>query len=229
MTANKLLIIEDDVALNNELSALLRIHHYDIQQAFDGEQGLLSAVQNDYDLILLDVLMPKRDGFSVLKMLRQSKQTPVIMLTACGAEEERIKGLSRGADDYIPKPFNTKELELRIDAILRRCGSQLDPHEAQFVVESQGLRLNKREQSLSYNAEEISLTPIQFNVLWVLANNAGEVLTKQELYQLVLDREFSPYDRSLDMHLSRVRKKLVACGMPPERLKTVHGAGYRFL
>lgn len=228
MSQAKLLVIEDDSSLNNQLANLLRKRNFDVEQEYDGESGLLTAIQRKFDLILLDVLLPKRDGFSILNCLRKTNETPVIMLTACNAEEERIKGFSIGADDYLPKPFNIEELTLRIEAILRRCGSILPHHESQFEIHSGSLKLNKRLQSIHHGGTEVTLTPIQFTLLWVLASNANEVLSKPFLYQMVLEREYSQYDRSLDMHVSRVRKKLVEAGMAPDRLKTIHGGGYCF-
>jgi two-component system response regulator PfeR len=224
----KLLVIEDDPSLNNQLTSLLRQRDFEVEQQFDGEKGLLTAMQKKFDLILLDVLLPKRDGFSILNALRKNDSTPIIMLTACGAEEERIKGLSRGADDYLPKPFNMEELLLRIEAILRRCGAMLSSYQAQFKIQTEGLMLNRREQTTHFMEKAVQLTPIQFKLLWVLASHKDEILNKPFLYQLVLEREFSAYDRSLDMHVSRVRKKLVSVGMPQERIRTVHGGGYCF-
>ncbi|PHS71488.1 MAG: DNA-binding response regulator [Methylophaga sp.] len=229
-TASKahILIIEDDPILNNQIAAQLTKNGYSIEQCFCGEKGLTTAVSKFFDLILLDVLLPVRDGFSVLNNLRKTRDTPVMMLTACGAEEDRITGFSKGADDYLPKPFSFTELGLRIDAILRRTrwvnDTPTDTHEM-----SRGLlKLNKNTQSVSYNKKPIAMTPIQFKLLWLLVSHQHEVLSKPYLYQLVLEREFSAYDRSLDMHLSRVRRKLVDAGMEKDKLKTVHGLGYTF-
>jgi two-component system response regulator PfeR len=224
----KLLVVEDDISLNNQLADLLRNREYQVEQSFDGEEGLLKAISTHFDLILLDVLLPRRDGFSVLKHIRKSKQTPIIMLTACGAEEDRIKGFSKGADDYLPKPFNMEELTLRIDAILRRCGATANRQSSPNELYVAPLRLNQRKQIIYYEDHPFTLTPIQFKLLWVLISHQHEVLTKPYLYQVVLEKEFSQYDRSLDMHLSRVRKKLINLGMAAERLKTVHGTGYSF-
>lgn len=230
MTANapSILIIEDDRTLNDQLADLLQGRGFNTHQCHDGEQGLLSALSDRFDLILLDVLLPSMDGFSVLSKLRKSKHTPVMMLTACGAEEERIQGYSSGADDYLPKPFNFTELVLRIDALLRRSLGLLQPQAQANRQVIDVLALDRSQQAVSYDGEAISLTPIQFKLLWILIENRHEVLTKPYLYQQVLEREFSRYDRSLDMHLSRVRRKLMDAGMPADRLTTVHGKGYCF-
>jgi len=225
-TATKVLIIEDDQSLNKQLTEILQDKGFVITQCFDGESGLAQALATKFDLVLLDVLLPKLDGFSVLKRLRSSRSTPVMMLTACGAEEERIKGYSRGADDYLPKPFNIQELMLRIDALLRRTMANQNTAFKSPQLSADLLSLNRSDLSVHYDGQSLTFTTIEFNLLWTLLENKGEVLTKPYLYQVVLEREFSRYDRSLDMHLSRVRRKLVDNGMFADRLKTVHGKGY---
>ena len=229
-TASKahILIIEDDPILNDQIAAQLTKNGYRIEQCFCGEKGLTTAVSRFFDLILLDVLLPVRDGFSVLNNLRKTRDTPVMMLTACGAEEDRITGFSKGADDYLPKPFSFTELGLRIDAILRRTRLLKDTSTDTNEMARGLLSLNKNTQRVSYNKNPITMTPIQFKLLWLLVSHQHEVLSKPYLYQLVLEREFSAYDRSLDMHLSRVRRKLVDAGMEKDKLKTVHGLGYTF-
>lgn len=224
-----ILVIEDDRTLNGQITRLLQDRGYQTSQAFQGEEGLMSAVSRRFDLILLDVLLPQLDGFEVLKRLRKTRQTPVMMLTACGAEEERILGFSRGADDYVPKPFSFTELMLRVEALLRRSMARNDPRSEPQELAVGDLRLDRGAMAVTWAGTDITLTQIQFRLLWVLVLHQGEALTKPYLYQLVLEREFSRYDRSLDMHLSRVRRKLVAAGMAPDRLQTVHGKGYCFL
>ncbi|KXO12226.1 MULTISPECIES: response regulator transcription factor [Marinobacter] len=225
----RILIVEDDQTLSDQLSGLLTSKGYQVQQCFEGDQALLDALSLRLDLILLDVLLPRMNGFDVLERLRKTRQTPVMMLTACGAEEERILGYQQGADDYLPKPFSFTELLLRIEALLRRtlkAGDQrADPTE--LVVGN--LTLNRASLSVVCNGEAICLTPIQFRLLWMLVLHQSEALSKPYLYQVVLEKEFSRYDRSLDMHLSRVRRKLVEAGMAADRLQTVHGRGYCFL
>lgn len=228
MSATRVLIIEDDITLSDQIAKLLTKEGFHIEQQFDGEQGLLTALQHTFDLILLDILLPTLNGLSLLNQLRQIKQTPVMMITASGAEQERIEGYRKGADDYLPKPFNFTEMMLRIEALLRRSLVTNDRHLNNSELSCGALYLNRAQQQAYYTQAAIELTPIQFKLLWVLVENKGEVLSKAFLYQCVLDRPFSRYDRSLDMHLSRVRKKLVEAGMSPERFTTVHGKGYRF-
>lgn len=224
---NKILVIEDDRELNQQLAETLRGHGYRVDQCFDGEEGLSQAAAQIHQLVLLDVMLPKRDGFSVLKLLRKTCQIPVMMLTAKGAEEERILGFTAGADDYMAKPFNIRELLLRIEALLRRCNSKPQQELAQLHID--GLALNRIQQQVNiHGGSDLELTPTQFKLLWVLIQHRGEVLSKVYLYQVVLHRTFSNYDRSLDMHLSRVRRRLVEAGWQGERLQTVHGKGYLF-
>lgn len=226
--AAKILIIEDDQLLNNQINEILNNSQFSVTQCFDGEAGLEKALNQKFDLILLDVLLPKLDGFSVLKRLRVCRNTPVIMITACGAEEERIKGFNRGADDYLPKPFNIEELMLRINALLRRTmnNKQTAFKTSQLSVDL--FSLDKHILQVTYDKQTLLLTSIEFNLLWILLENQDEVLSKPYLYQAVLEREFSTYDRSLDMHISRIRRKLIGLGMFADRIKTVHGKGYRF-
>ena len=225
-TIPKVLIVEDDQSLNKQLSELLSARGFFVEQCFDGEAGLTQSLNESFDLILLDVLLPKLDGFSMLKRLRNHRATPVIMITACGAEEERIKGFNRGADDYLPKPFNVEELMLRINALLRRTMNKQDMLRRPSQLKVDLFYLDKSNLYITYDDQHLTFTTIEFNLLWILLENQGEVLSKPYLYQAVLERDFSAYDRSLDMHLSRIRRKLTESGMFSDRLKTVHGKGY---
>ncbi|MBN47270.1 MULTISPECIES: response regulator transcription factor [unclassified Methylophaga] len=226
---SNILVIEDDLVLNHQLKQLLEKKSFRVIQCFNGEEGLLKAVSGQFDLILLDVSLPGRDGYSVLNTLRQSRQTPVLILTAHGAEEERIMGFKNGADDYLPKPFNFTELVLRIEAILRRVRAIDHPHQENSVLEHEGLMLDRKKQKVFFHEQVVQLTPIQFKLLWTLTQHANHLLSKPQLYRLVMERDFSRYDRSLDMHMSRVRRKLIDVGMPVDRLQTVHGTGYMLL
>ena len=221
----KILIIEDDSELNQQLCELLTSKGYDVEQCFDGELGLMKAASCQYSLIVLDVMLPKRDGISLLTMLRKTSQTPVIMVTAKGAEQERIIGFTQGADDYVSKPFNPTELILRIEALLRRS-LQINMEVKQKELNLDNLTLDYSNQLVSVDGNAIDFTPIQFKLLWELLLHKGETLSKAYLYQQVLNRNIGAYDRSLDMHLSRLRKKLNEANGPGERLQTSHGKGY---
>ncbi len=228
MDATKILIIEDDITLNKQIAALLKDRGFDVHQCHDGNQGLVTALRERSDLILLDVLLPNLNGFSLLSQLRKRKQTPVIMVTACGAEQERIKGYSNGADDYMPKPFSFVEMMLRIEALLRRSLNVKSNEVTRNSIVVDEITLDRRNLKANFAGKALDLTSTQFKLLWVLLENQNEVLSKPLLYQTVLERSFSRYDRSLDMHMSRVRKKLIEAGMSPTRLATQHGKGYLF-
>ncbi|MFZ8142602.1 response regulator transcription factor [Alteromonas macleodii] len=228
MDATKILIIEDDITLNKQIAALLKDRGFDVHQCHDGNQGLVTALRERFDLILLDVLLPNLNGFSLLSQLRKRKQTPVIMVTACGAEQERIKGYSNGADDYMPKPFSFVEMMLRIEALLRRSLHVKSNEITRNSIVVDEITLDRRNLKANFAGKALDLTSTQFKLLWVLLENQNEVLSKPLLYQTVLERSFSRYDRSLDMHMSRVRKKLIEAGMSPTRLATQHGKGYLF-
>ncbi|MCP4595276.1 response regulator transcription factor [Neptuniibacter sp.] len=225
-SAARILIIEDDRTLNHQISSLLSENGYETDQRFDGRQGLVSALSNAYDLVLLDVLLPGLDGFNLLSKLRKKRQTPVMMLTACGAEQERITGYSNGADDYLSKPFNVTEFLLRIEALLRRTRNNVATHIEQTLLQTTCFELDRKKNSVTKGAAELTLTPMEFKLLWALVIRKGEVLSKPYLYQSVMNRDFSRYDRSLDMHLSRVRRKLTKAGIDASHIETVHGEGY---
>ncbi len=227
MTEINVLLIEDDTTLNSYLKDLLIKSGYCVEQCFDGDAGLQLALKQQHQLVLLDKMLPKLDGVSLLKSLRKTSQVPVIMVSAKGAEEERILGLTHGADDYVAKPFNTKELLLRIESLLRRSQSRTQ-YSNQFEVSVDGLYLNAVTQSILVNSQSIEFTPIQFKLLWELVANKNEVICKSSLYESVLNKKYGAYDRSLDMHLSRVRRKLTLANWNGERLQTVHGKGYCF-
>jgi two-component system response regulator PfeR len=222
----KVLIIDDDVTFNNKLIDALQENGFDVELSRDSDEGLLKAVSLSYQLIIVATLLPKIDGFSVLEKLRKQSDTPVIMLCNKDCEQLRLEGYRKGADDYLFKSFSLTEIVVRIHTLLRRTLST--PFAQSEMVESNGLMLQKRGQRVVYNAQNIALTPIQFRLLWTLVDSSKQVLSKPYLYQVVLDRSFKPYDRTLDMHLSRIRKKLVDIGMSEGCLKTVHGKGYRF-
>ncbi|WP_394252317.1 response regulator transcription factor [Vibrio profundi] len=227
-----LLVVEDDIALNEQLTDLLSNQGYQVTNCTCGQDALDMLKAKHFDLILLDVDVPNIDGFSLLNFIHTNHKAPVIMLTAYGAEEHRIRGFQSGADDYISKPCSFTEISLRIEAVLRRTRSHFQSPIVNHasVAEYKELTLNKSEHTVIVQTHEkqpeIHLTPIQFKLLWVLIQNAGSIQSKPYLYQAVLERDFSQYDRSLDMHLSRIRKRLISEGMANERIQTVHGKGY---
>ena len=222
----KLLLVEDDMDVGDSLAKMLNGKGYEVSLVRDGEQGLSVAMSADHDLILLDKLLPKLDGLSVLQQLRSKKDTPVIMLTACGTEQDRIDGFRGGADDYLPKPFNVVELELRIEALLRR--SKPSTNMGTHSISDGELVLDTHQLKASYRGRDVALTPIEYQLLEVLMGHRDEVLSKPYLSQSVLNKPLGRYDRSLDMHVSNLRSKLASVIPDRSLIKTVHGKGYRY-
>ncbi|ATC87877.1 MULTISPECIES: response regulator [Pseudoalteromonas] len=225
----KLLMIDDDTGLCELLSEYLTAQGFEIQSVHDGEQGLKLAQANDYALILLDVMLPTLDGFEVLKQLRQTKLTPVIMLTAKGEDFDRIFGLELGADDYIPKPFNHRELLARVKAITRRIEhiNSLNAATTSKLLVN-GITVNLAAREASIDGSTLTLTGTEYEILTLLCKNAGEVVSKEQISEEVLGRRLASFDRSIDMHVSNIRKK-IAEHIPGERIKTMRGTGYVFI
>ncbi|GAA62179.1 two-component system, OmpR family, response regulator CpxR [Pseudoalteromonas sp. BSi20652] len=225
----KLLMIDDDTGLCELLSEYLTAQGFEIQSVHDGEQGLKLAQANDYALILLDVMLPTLDGFEVLKQLRQTKLTPVIMLTAKGEDFDRIFGLELGADDYIPKPFNHRELLARVKAITRRIEhiNSLNLAATSKLLVN-GITVNLAAREASIDSSTLTLTGTEYEILTLLCKNAGEVVSKEQISEEVLGRRLASFDRSIDMHVSNIRKK-IAEHISGERIKTMRGTGYVFI
>ncbi|MEI8617356.1 response regulator [Pseudoalteromonas sp. B193] len=225
----RLLMIDDDTGLCELLSEYLTVQGFEIQSVHDGEQGLKLAQANDYALILLDVMLPTLDGFEVLKQLRQTKLTPVIMLTAKGEDFDRIFGLELGADDYIPKPFNHRELLARVKAITRRIEhiNSLNVATTSKLLVN-GITVNLAAREASIDGSTLTLTGTEYEILTLLCKNAGEVVSKEQISEEVLGRRLASFDRSIDMHVSNIRKK-IAEHIPGERIKTMRGTGYVFI
>ncbi len=224
---NRILIIDDDEELCELVSEYLAAEDFQVESVHDGESGLQKALRGEQDLVILDVMLPTKNGFEVLRELRQTSKIPVLMLTARGEDTERIVGLESGADDYLPKPFNPRELAARLRAILRRSeitddAKQLEDDKIQ--VDDVEMKISAR--SATKNGGDLGLTSVEFELLAVLLKNAGTIVKKEDLSQQVLERRLSPYDRSLDMHVSNLRKKLDAHGTSEERIKTIRSAGY---
>ena len=222
-------MIDDDTGLCELLSEYLTAQGFEIQSVHDGEQGLKLAQANDYALILLDVMLRTLDGFEVLKQLRQTKLTPVIMLTAKGEDFDRIFGLELGADDYIPKPFNHRELLARVKAITRRIEhiNSLNVATTSKLLVN-GITVNLAAREASIDGSTLTLTGTEYEILTLLCKNAGEVVSKEQISEEVLGRRLASFDRSIDMHVSNIRKK-IAEHIPGERIKTMRGTGYVFI
>ena len=223
---SKILIIDDDEELCELVSEYLSVEGFETEAVHDGESGLQKALSDDYELAILDVMLPKKNGFDVLRDLRKSSKLPVVMLTAKGDDMERIVGLEIGADDYLPKPFNPRELVARLRAVLRRVNDvdEKKPAAEAFTVDDIEVSLTGRTAKL--DGTELNLTAVEFDLLVALLEQAGRIVKKEDLSQRVLDRRLSPFDRSLDMHVSNLRKKLGAREDESERIKTIRSVGY---
>jgi two-component system response regulator CpxR len=225
---SRVLVVDDDIELCELLQEYLEGEGFVVDAVHDGPAGAERAAAGGYDLVVLDVMLPGMNGFDVLRGIRRSSQLPVVMLTARGEEVDRIVGLEIGADDYLPKPFNPRELAARMRAVLRRTSAAPGegPDEA---VEVADLRLDPASRSVRRDGEPIELTGIEFELLAVLVRRAGRVVTRDELSRSALGRRASAYDRSLDVHLSNLRRKLGPLAGGGERIKTVRGVGYQYL
>jgi len=225
MTTNQLLIIDDDVRLAEMLKEYLAAEGLSLSAASSGRQGLRDAQRNDYDLIVLDVMLPGLSGFDVLSELRKSgSRTPVLMLTARGDDVDRIVGLEMGADDYLPKPFNPRELLARIKAILRRTNEEIsdEPEE----IELGPLHANSQRREASLNGQVLKLTNAEFIVLFTLMRASGDVVSREALTRAALGRQLLPDDRSLDTHVSNLRKKLIEASEIDLQIRSIRGSGY---
>ena len=223
---DKILIIDDDEELCELVSEYLGVEGFEVESVNDGETGLERALSGDYDMVILDVMLPKMNGFDVLRNLREQSQLPVIMLTARGDDMERIVGLEIGADDYLPKPFNPRELAARLRAILRRAtADETDPTDDDRLSVD-GVEVVASARTATCDGKDLNLTSVEFEVLAELLREAGKIVKKEDLSERVLGRSLSPFDRSLDMHISNVRKKLGPRADGSERIKTIRSVGY---
>jgi two-component system, OmpR family, response regulator CpxR len=229
-TANmeRILVIDDDVELCNLVREYLLAEGFPVDCVHDGEAGLQRATAGEYLLAVLDVMLPGINGFEVLRRIRATSRLPVLLLTARGEDVDRIVGLEIGADDYLPKPFNPRELVARIRAILRRTRSDGKPSlAAPDIVRVGEVELDPATRTVKLDGKPVDLTSVEFNLLEVLLREAGRVVPRERLVNAVLSRKFSPFDRSIDMHVSKVRKKL-GDTENDEHIKTVRGVGYIF-
>ncbi len=218
-----ILLVDDDTELTALLEDILTLEGFTVSQANDGIQGL-AAINEDIDLILLDIMMPKMNGMEMLKQLRLQWQTPVLMLTAKGEEVDRVIGLELGADDYLPKPFSDRELMARIRAILRRT----QPHKPQEETETptpHGLKIFPGKQEAYYHDHLLELTTTEFSLLQYFLDHMGQSISKEDLSLEVLGKRLSPFDRAIDMHVSNLRKKLSEHS-DQTLIKTLRGKGY---
>jgi two-component system response regulator CpxR len=219
-----ILIADDDTELCELLREYLGQEGFEVRLAFDGEQALAESRRPGLDAMVLDIMMPGMNGIDVLRNLRNESALPVIMLTARGDDLDRIIGLELGADDYLAKPANPRELLARIRAVLRRTHL----HSKAVILEVGDLVLNPASRELRLNGRLTELTSTEFSVLQLLLQRSGEVVEKKDLYLAALGREPVAYDRSIDMHVSNLRRKLGPSPDGSERIETIRGIGYQY-
>jgi DNA-binding response OmpR family regulator len=227
----RLLIVDDDVKFCRLISDYLSRYGYEVTLVHDGLAALQVAQSSSWDAIVLDVMLPGLEGYGVLKKLREQTQVPILMLTALGDETDRIVGLELGADDYLPKTFSPRELVARLRAVLRRSNrpSTAGAMAADGEIVVGTLVINPASRMVTKDGELILLTPVEFDLLVVLANARGRIKTREQLLNEIRDRHFDIYDRSIDVHVSALRKKLHDDPKNPRFIRTIRSAGYMLI
>ena len=224
--SDTVLIIDDDEGLCSLLCDFLRLEGFTPSAIHDGAEAVIHCKDHSYDVIILDVMLPGLHGLDVLRQMRHYSATPILMLTARGEDTDRILGLELGADDYLPKPCNPRELSARLRAILRRSHAAVEePFKTTLNVGRTSINASNR--SASFDGVDLQLTSTEFNLLLVLLTSAGTVVGKDSLSEQALGRSLSAYDRSVDVHISKIRKKLAACG-GLDLIVSLRGSGYQF-
>lgn len=218
-----ILLIDDDAELCSLLVEFLSHEGFSVECVHEGNRGLDRALRGGNELVILDVMLPGLDGFEILRRLRAKSRVPVLMLTARGEDMDRIAGLEMGADDYLAKPFNSRELVARIRAILRRLDQ---PPSTDGPLEVNGVRIDPGTREVSANGRTIDVTTFEFDILELLMRSAGQVVSRDDLMEHLYNRKATAFDRSVDMHISHLRKKLET---GRTIIKTIRGAGYQFL
>lgn len=217
------LLVDDDMALCSSLTRLLGMDGFAIKAVYNAKDGMQHAQEQDYELIILDVMLPGEDGRQLLRRLRMSSRIPVIMLTARGDEADRIAGLEEGADDYLAKPFNARELVARMRAVLRRKSGEFPK-----VFKIADLEIDCQKRRVLCSGENVALTGAEFDILLLLVRSVGRVLSRDEIAEVALGRPIGFFDRSIDNHVSNLRKKLGRYVGGVERIQNVRGSGYAY-
>lgn len=220
----RVLLIEDDPEISELLCALLRRENFEVTPVYDGQAGEVQALENQHDIIILDIMLPSKDGLDVLRDIRGKIKTPILMLTAKGDDLDRIIGFEMGADDYLPKPFNPRELVARIKALLRRVQmDRSDEEVSDSSISAGSIVLKTKSREVFVDHRKADLTSTEFNVLRTLLTRPNEVISKSDLTELSLGRKLSAYDRAIDMHVSNLRKKVNGIS-----IQTIRGVGYMY-
>lgn len=222
----RILLVEDEKAIRDAVAAYLEREGYLVTAVGDGEAALEEFSKHHFDLVILDLMLPRVPGERVCRVIRDNADTPIIMLTAKGEVEDRIIGLELGADDYLVKPFSPRELVARVRALLRRAHSESEP--AREVLDYGDLVIDISGHKVTVDGKEVDLTASEFKLLTTLARYPGHVYTRMELVEKVLGYDFEGYERTIDSHVKNLRAKLGDNPKNPKWLHTVHGVGYRF-
>lgn len=225
----RVLLVDDDVELSGMLSEYLQQEGFETEVAHDGEAGVKAALEGQFDIAVLDVMMPVLNGVDALRQIRQHSQMPVLMLTARGDDIDRVVGLELGADDYVPKPCTPRELVARIRAILRRINAPTAPQEHADALQEGPLTLWPAKRTAEWNGKPLALTSTEFSILELLARHAGTVVSKNDLSEKALGRPLARFDRSIDVHVSSIRQKLGPRRDGQSWIQTVRGQGYQFV
>jgi DNA-binding response OmpR family regulator len=226
----KILVVDDDVKLSAMIKEYLESLGYSVETAETGLKGVEKARNNSYDAVILDVMLPEMNGFEVLKEIRKTSSVPILMLTALGDESDRIVGLELGADDYLPKTFSTRELLARLRSVIRRSHiTKEQSFNEDAEINIKGLSIKNRTRSVSLNGETLHLTPIEFDLLHYLASAKDRILTRDQLLDEIAGRNFEVFDRSIDVHISSLRRKLGDDPKNPQFIKTVRATGYMLI
>lgn len=227
----KILLIDDDLKLCRLIKDYLTPLGYQVTQAHSGPEGLARATGEEFDAVILDVMLPGMNGYEVLRQIRQQSATPVLMLTAMGDEADRIAGLEMGADDYLPKTFSTRELLARLRAVTRRSrlNQSVAAPEAPEEIAVQDLRLEPASRKAWLGEQSLTLTPVEYDLLLYLARAADRVVSREQLLNEIADRNYEVFDRSIDVHISSLRRKLGDEARNPRYIKTVRSAGYMMI
>lgn len=225
----RVLLVDDDVELSGMLSEYLTQEGFETAVAHDGEAGVKAALDGNFDIAVLDVMMPVLNGVDALRKIRQHSHMPVLMLTARGDDIDRVVGLELGADDYVPKPCTPRELVARIRAILRRMNTPTTTVEHTDAIQEGPLTLWPAKRTAQWNSTTLSLTSTEFSILELLARHAGAVVSKNDLSEKALGRPLARFDRSIDVHVSSIRQKLGPRRDGQSWIQTVRGQGYQFV
>ncbi len=226
---SRILIIEDEEAIAELEKDYLELSGYEVEIAYRGDQGLLKAMKEEYDLIILDLMLPEVDGFEICRAVREEKNTPIIMVSAKKDDIDKIRGLGLGADDYMTKPFSPSELVARVKAHMDRynrlVGSSVQKRD---VVEIRGIRIDKTDRRVWVNGEEVAFTTKEFDLLTFLAENPNHVYTKEELFREIWDMESIGDIATVTVHIKKIREKIEFNTAKPQYIETIWGVGYRF-